>query len=219
MTAQLTVPTHGIGFVDITSEAEAFLADAGAREGALQWAYVSGLDPEARDPLYFTEPFCGILSDVALPAAGAPEFLEAATKFMNDRLWGTLTAAIFVHPSVEADARGAAALDRALVDLRYGTVGINHWPALGYALVAPPWGGHPSSTALDIQSGLGWVHNSFLIEGIEKAVVRGPLVAKPKPAWFYDNRRTHELAPKLIRFELGPSWLRVPSLAFTALQG
>jgi secondary thiamine-phosphate synthase enzyme len=35
VTAQLTVPTRGIGFVDITAEVAAFLAEAGAREGAV----------------------------------------------------------------------------------------------------------------------------------------------------------------------------------------
>jgi secondary thiamine-phosphate synthase enzyme len=34
-TSLLTVATRGMGFVDITSEVEAFLAEAGAREGAL----------------------------------------------------------------------------------------------------------------------------------------------------------------------------------------
>jgi secondary thiamine-phosphate synthase enzyme len=35
VTSQLTVPTRGIGFVDITAEVAAFLAEAGAREGAV----------------------------------------------------------------------------------------------------------------------------------------------------------------------------------------
>jgi secondary thiamine-phosphate synthase enzyme len=35
VTSQLAVPTRGIGFVDITSEVAAFLAEAGAREGAV----------------------------------------------------------------------------------------------------------------------------------------------------------------------------------------
>ena len=35
VTSQLTVPTRGIGFVDITAEVSAFLAEAGAREGAV----------------------------------------------------------------------------------------------------------------------------------------------------------------------------------------
>jgi len=35
VTSQLAVPTRGMGFVDITADAKAFLRDAGAREGAL----------------------------------------------------------------------------------------------------------------------------------------------------------------------------------------
>jgi secondary thiamine-phosphate synthase enzyme len=35
VTSRLTVPTRGMGFVDITSEVEAFLEDAGAREGSV----------------------------------------------------------------------------------------------------------------------------------------------------------------------------------------
>jgi secondary thiamine-phosphate synthase enzyme len=35
VTAQLAVPTRGLGFIDITADVEAFLAEAGAREGAL----------------------------------------------------------------------------------------------------------------------------------------------------------------------------------------
>ena len=35
VTSQLAVPTRGMGFVDITADAEAFLEEAGGREGAL----------------------------------------------------------------------------------------------------------------------------------------------------------------------------------------
>jgi thiamine phosphate synthase YjbQ (UPF0047 family) len=35
VTSQLTVPTRGTGFVDITEQVAAFLDEAGAREGAL----------------------------------------------------------------------------------------------------------------------------------------------------------------------------------------
>ena len=44
-----------------------------------------------------------------------------------------LAATIVIHPSTAADPRVAAALDKALDELRYGTVCINHWPALGFA--------------------------------------------------------------------------------------
>jgi aldehyde dehydrogenase (NAD(P)+) len=189
-------------------------------EDALAWAYVSGLDPSnPKEDLFEVEPFCGILSETSLPATDPVDFLAAATTFCNDRLWGTLNAAILIHPKLESDRTVGAALDRAVLDLRYGTVAINHWPALGYGFASTPWGGHPSSTLENVQSGIGWVHNTFLLEGIEKTVVRGPLVVQPKPAWFYDNKSAHRLGRKLVWFEAAPSWLKVPGMALTAMQG
>lgn len=190
-------------------------------DGTLPWGFIPGVDAQSSDePLYYTEPFCSILSQTDLDTpSDAVAFLDAATKFMNERLWGTLNAMLAIHPRDEAKPEVAAALDRAVLDLRYGTVGINHWPAVGYALGSPPWGGHPSSTLEDIQSGTGWVHNSYLLEGLEKTVLRGPLVARPTPAWFYDHKTVAELARKMADFELSPSVWKVPSLALTALKG
>ena len=50
-------------------------------------------------------------------------------------------------------------------------------------------------------------------------MVRGPITMWPKPAWFYDNANTHEIGRKLLAFEAAPSWLKVPGIAFAALQG
>jgi hypothetical protein len=45
-------------------------------------------------------------------------------------------------------------------------VAINHWPALAYGLGSTPWGAFPGSTAADIQSGVGHVHNTYLIGSV-----------------------------------------------------
>jgi acyl-CoA reductase-like NAD-dependent aldehyde dehydrogenase len=187
---------------------------------ALAWALVPDVDSSNPDErLFQVEPFCGILTETSL-AEGDPEaFLDAATKFMNDRLWGTLNASITISPRQEQDPKVAKALDRAIVALRYGTVVVNHWPGIGYGFVSTPWGGHQSATLADIQSGLGWVHNTYMLEGIDKAVIRGPIKVSPKPAWFFDNRKTHEIARKLVGFEANPGWLKVPGIALTALGG
>jgi aldehyde dehydrogenase (NAD(P)+) len=186
----------------------------------LPWALVTELDPRnSAEPLFHTEPFCGILSQTDLVADDPVSFLSAATAFCNDRVWGTLNAAIIVHPSTEADPAVAQALDRAVVDLRYGTVAINHWPAVSYASASPPWGGHPSATLADIQSGRGFVHNTFMLEGIEKCVLRGPLVVAPKPPWFYDNAAAHVVGAKLAELEISPSPFKIPGVAVAALRG
>jgi acyl-CoA reductase-like NAD-dependent aldehyde dehydrogenase len=186
---------------------------------ALPWTIIRDVDSaKTDDPLFRTEPFCGLLSETTLPAGDAAEFLGQATKFMNDTLWGTLNACIVIHPRDEARGDVATALDRAIVELRYGTVAINHWPAIVYGSVTLPWGGHPSATLGDIQSGLGWVHNTYMMEGMDKTVVRGPLLVKPTPAWFYDNKNTRALGPKLVAMESDPSWLRLPGIVLGALK-
>jgi hypothetical protein len=182
-----------------------------AGDGELPWTIIREIDTSnASDPVFSIEPFCGILSDAPLGTAGSTadpvEFLESATRFCNDTLWGTLNAAIFVHGKLERDPTVGACLDRAITDLRYGTVTVNHWPALGYGLVSPPWGGHPSATLQDIQSGLGWVHNTYMLEGIDKSVIRGPLVVRPRPLWFTGNPKAAKVARRMIQQELDPTW-------------
>jgi hypothetical protein len=90
------------------------------------------------------------------------------------RGWGTLAATILVHPRSLKDPAVAAAIDRAVADLRYGTVGVNVWALTAYGLASLPWGGYPGSPAHDIQSGVGWVRNTYLLEDVEKSVLRAP---------------------------------------------
>jgi acyl-CoA reductase-like NAD-dependent aldehyde dehydrogenase len=183
----------------------------------LQWAFVRGVDSSSDDALFRTEPFCGILSETSVGSTDPVEFLETATTFMNDRMWGTLSGMLVVHPKHEADPTLAAALDRSIVQLRYGTIAINHWPALCYAFGTMPWGGHPSATLKNIQSGLGWVHNTFMLGGVDKSVVRGPLTVSPYPTWFFDNPKAGKIAPAAADMEAAPSWLKLPGLLAKAL--
>ena len=188
-------------------------------EGQLPWTLIRNVDASAKgDPIFNNEPFCSILSETQVGGGGDPvEFLATATSFMNDTVWGTLNACLVIHPDLERDETVGRALDRAITDLRYGTVAINHWPALCYGLASLPWGGHPSATLRNIQSGLGWVHNTFMLEGIDKSIVRGNLRVRPTPVWFYDNRKAVGMGPKLVEFEGAPSWLKVPGLMLKAL--
>jgi aldehyde dehydrogenase (NAD(P)+) len=184
----------------------------------LAWAFVRGVDAEAKDErLFQVEPFCGILSETSVGTTDPVEFLGTVTRFMNERIWGTLNAALIIHPKLEFDPTVSVALDRAIVDLRYGTVAINHWPAVCYGVATLPWGGHPSATLENIQSGLGWVHNTYFLETVEKSVIRGPLVVKPTPPWFFDNTKGRTLGPKLVKLEASPGYLNLASVVLGAL--
>jgi hypothetical protein len=189
-------------------------------ELTLPWTLVLGLDPnDPNEKNFTTEPFCALLNEVQIGSTDPLEFIGAAVPFANDRLWGTLNAMMFVHPSVEGSSAARAAIDGALRDLRFGTVAINVWPALAYALVSTPWGGHPSATLTDVQSGIGWVHNTVMLEDIEKCVIRAPLKPMPKQVYFAGHRTVHKVGQRITAFEAEPGWLKLPGLAAAALGG
>lgn len=187
-------------------------------EGELPWTVIRQVDAEdAEDPVFHTEPFCAVLSETCVGSVDPIEFLDVSTRFLNERVWGTLNACLMVPPRLERDPIVAAAIDRAVVELRYGTVGINHWPALGYGTGTLPWGAHPGESSTDIQSGRGWVHNTYMLDGIDKAIIRGPLLAWPTPFWFAGHRRAAALGKALVSFEAAPSWAGVPGVVAALL--
>jgi len=199
------------------SNAETFGARGGDR---LPWALIPHLDPAAKDDICFRqEAFCGVFAETALAAPGVPEFLARAVEFCNETLWGTLNVTLLVHPATLAEPANRAAFEAAVAGLRYGTVSINHWAAIGYGLVATPWGAFPGHTPQDIQSGTGFVHNTLLFSRLQKSVVRAPFRAWPKPVWFATHRTAHRLTPELTRFEADPTPAKLPGILALALRG
>jgi hypothetical protein len=160
-----------------------------------------------------------VCAETALDAPDERAFLKRAVDFANDELWGTLSAAVTVHPSFYKDKAGADALDAALAGLRHGAIGVNYWPALVYAMMSPPWGGYPSGTLTDAQSGIGSVHNTFMLDGVQKTVLEGPLTQSPKPLWFPTHRRPEPLAWKVLELYHKPSAWKLPGLLLAALRG
>ncbi len=191
-----------------------------AGEGQLPWTLNPGLDAgDPAEPAFRTEPFCSILSETQVGSTDPVEFLERSVDFANQRLWGTLTADVVVHPKLLKDPAVAAALERAIGRLRYGAVTLNSWSGWVFAYCSPPWGAYPGAEPADIQSGTGWVHNTPMLEGIEKAVLRHPLTIVPKPATFPTHRSASALLPRVTRLEEHASWAKVPGVVATAMRG
>ncbi|NCG20306.1 MAG: NAD-dependent aldehyde dehydrogenase, partial [Rhodobacterales bacterium] len=109
--------------------------------------------------------------------------------------------------------------DRAIADLRYGTIAINCWSGLGYGLVNSTWGAFPGHPLDQIESGQGVVHNGLLVDHPQKSVLRAPFVISPTPAWFVDHKNNLELGKRMTHFESAPSWFKVPGIAIQALKG
>jgi acyl-CoA reductase-like NAD-dependent aldehyde dehydrogenase len=206
-------------FVSAHPESERFGEEG---SGCVPWTMIPGLRTGTSEEIAFTtEAFNGVFGEVGIDASDTVDFIRKAVDFANNGLWGTLGCSIVVHPKSMKDPAIAAAVEQGIADLKYGTIGVNLWSAVGFLLGTTPWGAYPGHTIDDVQSGIGFVHNSIMLaeEDIEKTVVRGPFRMPIKPTWFASHKTAHragELAAKLMT---KPSWGKVPALVTTALRG
>ncbi len=188
--------------------------------GMLPWTLVPDLDPDDRDEqLFALEPFCPIVAETQVGSGDPLEFLADAVTFVNDRLWGSLSAMLVVHPRSQDDPDIADALEEAVERLRYGTVGINVWPQLSFCLASTPWGGHPTYTRENRQSGTGWVHNSSMLVGVEKTVIRDSLSSRRKAPFSGGHRSSHLLFRRLAAAERGAGWAALPGIMEASIRG
>jgi hypothetical protein len=188
-------------------------------EGRVPWTLMHHLDPNDTDDICFnTESWCGQTSEVALPSDSVVEYIDRAVDFCNDRIWGTLNATIIVHPKSLKDPAVKDAVERAIANLRYGSVAVNHWAGIVYGMVATTWGAFPGHTIDDIRSGQGVVHNTYMFDNPQKSVLRGPFRPFPKPPWFFDHRNAVDVGRKVTYFTADPSLMRLPGLLLASLR-
>lgn len=173
--------------------------------GELPWTLIRDVNADDSPQFLEEESFASVSAEIPLDASSEQEFLSHAVDFMNDRLWGTLCAALTVAPSFRRRTANKQLWDQCLTRLRYGSIGINHWPGLLFAVVSSPWGGFPGSPLADVQSGTGWVHNSYMLDGAEKTVLEGPIVVLPKPIWMPTHKDPEPIAWSLLRLYHRPS--------------
>ena len=176
------------------------------------------------------EVFAPALSTHELDAPDAEQYLKAAIDYANDNLHGTLGANILIHPST-VKAMGRERFEALLGELRYGTIAINAWTGLGFLMTVCPWGAFPGHTLEDVQSGIGTVHNTFMLEKVERTVLEAPFrpfprsamagspTLLPRPPWFITNRRQHVVGRLLTLFQYRPGWLKLPRIFLNALLG
>jgi acyl-CoA reductase-like NAD-dependent aldehyde dehydrogenase len=182
----------------------------------LPWTLFRDVDPEDSPLFCNEESFVPVCAEMPLDAVDEFDFIGRATDFANERLWGTLCATLTVPDGLRRSARGRNDLHAAISRLRYGTVCINQWPGVAFALLSLPWGGHPSSTLQNPQSGIGWTHNTFGLLSIEKTVLEGPLTVVPKPLWSPLHRHAEPIAWHLFNLYHQPSLRHVAELTYSA---
>jgi aldehyde dehydrogenase (NAD(P)+) len=192
-----------------------------AAEGTLPWTLLPGLDAASDDELFRTEAFCALVAETEVGSEDPLEFLEAAVAFANQRLWGTLSANVVVHPSVLRDRTLRPALERAVRRLEYGTVAVNCWAAYAFAFGTTPWGGFPGQPLANVRSGRGFVHNTLMLatEDVEKSVLWHPTIHPIKPPYFPSHQTGGGLGRGLIALEARRRWSALPGVLYHALRG
>jgi acyl-CoA reductase-like NAD-dependent aldehyde dehydrogenase len=164
------------------------------------------------------EVFAPAMSVTRIAGANAEQYLRAAIAYANTKLHGTLGANIVIHPRTIKEI-GRARFEAIVGELRYGTIGVNAWSGLGFALVQTPWGAFPGHKPEDVQSGIGVVHNSFMFDRPERTLVEAPFRQFPKPPWFVTNRNAHRMGKLLTEFQYRPSFAKLPRIVINALRG
>jgi len=206
------------------SKRSAWYPGSAAKLAAAQAAYPNAkrikdtlfieVNKQTSQELLTTEYFAPVLGHVAFEGTGT-RFFRHAVAFANKKLDGSLGASIIVAPR-DRKAMGQD-FENILADLRYGTIGINVWSAIGFLVPSLRWGAFAGNTLENVGSGIGIVHNAHLVERTERSVIWGPfrpfprsfingeIALSPKPAWFVTARSAKDTAQKLTQFSVKPS--------------
>lgn len=207
-------------FIEAHPEAERFGAEGSETgDGALPWTLISGLDAQVTDDICFTtEAFCALFAETTLAAESVADYVDRAVAFCNDRIWGTLSATLLVHPDSLRDPAVAQAVERGIANLRYGSIGVNYWGGVSFALGLTTWGAYPGHPLDDIRSGNGVVHNALMFDQPQKSVIRAKFRLMPIPPWFVTRGKVaSSVFRQLADLEAQPSLARVPGIAIAAL--
>ena len=174
--------------------------------------------PGSDSYLETSEVFAPAMSVVRIAGVDAEYYLRAAVDYANSKLHGTLGANILIHPKTMRQI-GRRRFEEIVAALRYGGIAINAWSGLGCSLIQTPWGAFPGHTLDDVQSGIGFVHNSFMFDRAERTVIEAPFRAFPRPAWFVTNRKADVLGRLMTSFQYRPGFSKLPRIIATALRG
>jgi acyl-CoA reductase-like NAD-dependent aldehyde dehydrogenase len=174
---------------------EAVTGDQAPVDGTLPWVFRTGVDP-AREPRWLAQEWFGpVAVEVPLAADSLDAFCGAAAAFVH-ALPGNLAASVTAPAGLPAhdEARVVALLEH----LQCGVVARNTWSALAYSFASVPWGGFPGGTLAKPGSGLGRVHDPWLLPLVHDAIVTAPLSGWPAPPWVPWHSRGARLARGLI---------------------
>jgi len=163
----------------------------------LPWGLITDLDPASEDLAFTTDPFAPILSETSLQSCSASDFIDRAIAFCNERVSGTLVAALVADPRSSRDPSTATALKRGLEGLDYRMVTIN----------LPPF------------VGLVYGHNGRETGPHGTTVIRGAFRSVTTPPWLVMHSHSDDVFRRLTRYEASPGAAQLPAIIWYSIRG
>ena len=144
-------------------------------------------------------------------------FTNNSVDYVNNELWGNLGATVLIKDSKKK--RNHEVVENYKQNLKYGTIAINEWAAIAFIIPTLPWGGYPGNKDNDIQSGQGFVHNSYFFESPLKGIVETNFRFSRfiDPPWFVNNKKAHRLFKNLTYYQANNSKINFIKLLFSTL--
>ena len=224
--------TRGAYYPGATDRLDTFISKAKNPKSIARGPAPSLIVNDVADSDWFNnnEVFGPAMSTHDMDAPDAATYLRNAVAYANDQLHGTLGANILIHPKTIKDI-GKTEFESIIANLHYGTIAINAWTGLAFLATACPWGAFPGHTPQDVQSGIGTVHNTFMLEDTERVVIQAPwapfprgllsgqFTLLPRPPWFITNKKQDKVGRLLTQFQHKPSWFKLPRIFLNALLG
>jgi hypothetical protein len=128
-----------------------------------------GRQAAATEYAFRNEPFAPIVT------IAYTDDLPTAVQLANNYLFGSLSCTVVAPNSTTPD------VEQAIADLKYGTIAVNVWSAVGYLATGCTWGAFPGDRLEAVETGIGQIQNCFFIPNVEKSVVRTPMVDATHP--------------------------------------
>ena len=145
------------------------------------------------------------------------EYAKNVINYCNDNLWGNLGATVLFKKY--KNKKNKPITNLYINNLKYGTVAINEWSAIGFIIPTLPWGGFPGNKDNDIQSGKDFVHNSLFFESVENGIVysRFRMSNLIDPLWFVTNKKGKKVFKNLTYFQIDKSIINFIKLGLSAV--
>ncbi len=183
----------------------------------LPWTIIENLSPKKENIFFKRECFCSLFSIVEIHSQDIQDFSNKVLQFYNEKLYGNLSTSIFIDPKTKAENKKI--WNQFIEKLNYGCIGINCWAALSYAMGVTTWGAFPGNTLQNIKSGIGTVHNSFLIDFPEKSIVEAPFYSSLTPLWVPYHKNGFKTSKSLLEYEYKPTLKNMFKLFYEGIQG